>query len=61
MHFPIYNQFGNSMEVPTMRSKNESLKIEPSKVLSEIDVLKIRKLYGCEPSKYYFIDQTAKF
>ena len=49
------------MEVPTMRSKNESLKIEPSKVLSEIDVLKIRKLYGCEPSKYYFIDQTAKF
>ena len=49
MHFePILEEHSVNKSLPVISALREPFSIKPSEILSEIDVLEIRKLYNCK-------------
>ena len=51
MHYPVYNDHAKDQQRETMRAIRPPFEIEPSELLSDIDILEIRKLYNCKLGK----------
>jgi hypothetical protein len=52
MHYPVYNGHGRSLESETMKPLKPPFEIKSSEILSNIDIIEIRKLYNCKSGKY---------